>query len=377
MCDLAPPIVIRDAESLRSLAVTLCGIPRVGVDTESNSLHAYRERVCLLQISTFEQDYIIDPIAAPDLSVLSGFFEDPKIEKIFHAAEYDLLCLKRDFGFRVRGLFDTHAACRSLGYKECGLNALLVREFEITLDKPMQRADWGRRPLSERQLEYARLDTHYLPALRDRLAGQIESAGYGGELQDEFRRLEHIPELTPTEPESNPFWKVRGVYELPPSQRAILLSLFEWREQEAERIDRPPFHILAGEAMIRLAKSAPASKDGLVKAGIPERIIDRWGRMILHAINLGKHRSPPIPVRNGSMDEQAQTRLEAVRKWRKKRAETRGVESDVILCRDAMFRIARQAPESLDSLNAIPGVGPYRLSAYGEEILAVLHTASG
>jgi ribonuclease D len=107
------------------------------------------------------------------------------------------------------------------------LNALLAREFGITLDKPMQRANWGQRPLSERMLEYARLDTHYLPALRDRLAEMIEAAGLDAELRDEFLRLEIIPDLESTEPENNPFWKLRGVYELPPPQRAILQALYE------------------------------------------------------------------------------------------------------------------------------------------------------
>ncbi len=376
MPDLALPVVIRDTASLQSLAASLSGIPRAGVDTESNSLHAYRERVCLLQISTADKDYLIDPLALANLSPLKEFLEDPRSEKIFHAAEYDLLCLRRDFGFRVRGLFDTHAASRSLGSKECGLNALLEREFGITLDKPMQRANWGRRPLTERQLEYARLDTHYLPALRDRLALQIESAGYGEELRDEFSRLEKIPDLESTGPEGNPFWRVRGVYELPPPERAILLALFEWREQEAERIDRPTFHVLTGEAMIRLAQTAPNSEEGLAQAGLTDRTVDRWGRAILKMIERGKRRRPPTPERHNGMDDRAQMRLEAVRKWRKRKAEARGVESDVILCRDAMFRIARQAPGTLAALAEIPGVGPYRLSAYGEEILAALNKST-
>jgi ribonuclease D len=375
MNDSDPPVLVRDAASLNALVHRLGEISRAGVDTESNSLHAYRERVCLLQISVPERDHLVDPLAVPDLSPLKPFFENPRVEKIFHAAEYDLLCLRRDFGFRVSGLFDTHAASRSLGYKECGLSALLEREFGIPLDKPMQRADWGHRPLSPRQLEYARMDTHYLPALRDRLAGQIESAGLWEELRDEFLRLENIPDLDSNEPEGHPFWRLRGVFELIPPQRAILWALFKWREQEAERIDRPSFHVLSGEAMIRLARIAADSNDGLRKAGLSDQIIRRWGNAMLKAIERGKHHNPPVPERNGGLNEEAQARLEAVRKWRKRRAEARGVESDVILCRDAMFRIARRAPETLAALGQIPGIGSYRLSAYGGEILTALKTA--
>jgi ribonuclease D len=364
--------MIDRAESMRTLVDDLRGVPRLGVDTESNSLYVYHERVCLLQISSPGQDYLVDPLALSNISDLKEIFEDPRKEKIFHAAEYDLICLRRDYGFRVCGLFDTHAAARSLGSRECGLNALLAREFGVTLDKPMQRANWGHRPLSERQVEYARFDTHFLLPLRDRLAAQIESNGFWEELHDEFQRLEGIPDLETEGPESDPFWRLRGVFELKPPQRAILLALHEWREKEAERIDRPSFFVLSVEAMTRLALEAPATLGQLAKSGIPERTLRQSGKAILQAIERGKRRTPPDPTRNHRMDERAQARLEALRKWRKRRAETRGVESDVILCRDAMYRIANRAPESLAALAEIPGVGTFRLNAYGGEILAAL-----
>jgi len=366
--------MIDRAENLPGLLSTLHGLSRIGVDTESNSLYVYREQVCLLQISTPDQDYLLDPLNLPDLSAMKAIFEDERTEKVFHAAEYDLICLRRDFGFRVRGLFDTHAAARSLGIREYGLNALLVAEFGVKLDKTMQRANWGKRPLSDRQIDYARYDTHYLLPLRDRLADRAYAAGYREELHDEFERLENIPELESEEPESDPFWKLRGVLELNPAQRAILQSLFEWRENESQRIDRPPFHVLPVETMTKLAQAAPTSLDDLAPIGLGQRTIQQYGKSLLQAVDRGRDRTPPVPRRNGGMDEHAQARLEALRKWRKKRAETRGVESDVILCRDAMFRIARHAPQSLAALSEIPGVGAYRLGAYGSEILAALKT---
>jgi len=373
---LPPPVMVNRAEKIPGLLSALRGLARIGVDTESNSLYVYRERVCLLQISTPDQDYLLDPLSLPDISGVKAILEDPQTEKVFHAAEYDLICLRRDFGFRVRGLFDTHAAARSLGVKEYGLNALLVAEFSVTLDKTMQRANWGKRPLPERQIDYARYDTHYLLPLRDRLAERAYAAGYREELRDEFERLEKIPELESEEPESDPFWRLRGVQELNPAQRAVLQSLFEWRENEAQRIDRPPFHVLPVETMTKLAREAPGSLDDLVRAGLSERTVQQYGKAILQAVERGKGRPPPNPSRNYGMDERSQARLEALRKWRKHRAEARGVESDVILCRDAMFRIARHAPPSIAALSEIPGVGPFRLNAYGPEILAALNSST-
>jgi ribonuclease D len=366
--------MIDRAENMLVLLDTLRGIPRIGVDTESNSLYVYHERVCLVQISSPDRDYLIDPLAVSDLSGIQTIFEDPRTEKVFHAAEYDLICLRRDFGIRVRGLFDTHAAARCLGIHEYGLNALLAAEFGVKLDKAMQRANWGRRPLSGRQTEYARYDTHFLLPLRDRLAQRVSSAGYEGELRDEFERLEKIPDQESDEPVADPFWRLRGVLDLTPAQRAVLQALFEWREEEAERIDRPSFHVLSVESMHRLAKDIPVSLEGLVPAGLGKQAIHRWGKAILQAIERGKGRMPPAPHRNFRMDEYAQVRLEALRKWRKRRADARGVESDVILCRDAMFRIAKRAPQSPAELAEIPGVGAFRLAAYGSEILATLNS---
>jgi ribonuclease D len=374
MSEFPPPVFVDNPEALHSLAETLRGAARAAVDTESNSMHAYRERVCLVQISIPGTDYLVDPFALTDLSILSAFLEDPTREKVFHAAEYDLLCLRRDFGFHIRGLFDTHAAIRALGVKECGLDSLLSTEFGVRLDKRMQRADWGKRPLPDRQLEYARFDTHYLLPLRDRLAARIDAAGWSEELRDEFLRLEGIPDLAPEGEEGDPFWRIRGAQDLSPAQRAILRSVFDWREQQAERVDRPPFHILGEMEMTRIAAANPLSLDELKEqAGLGSRAIQRWGREILLAVEEGRKQKPPVWIRKRGMDEQAQARLENLRKWRKNRAAARGVESDVIISRDTMFRIARTAPDSLSALSGIPGLGPWRLSTYGKEILDVIH----
>ena len=121
---------------------------RIAVDTESNSLHAYRERVCLLQFSTAQQDYVLDPLAMTDLSALGPVLLDPAIEKIFHAAEYDILCLRRDYGFGFDNIFDTMQAGRILGRKLAGLDRLLEDKFGLKVSKRLQKADWGARPLS-------------------------------------------------------------------------------------------------------------------------------------------------------------------------------------------------------------------------------------
>ena len=144
---LPPPIWVNSKQLLQSMMNDLVTQTRVAVDTESNSLHAFREQVCLLQFTSTKADYLVDPLALHDLSVLAPIFADPKIEKIFHAAEYDLICLRRDFSFKFSNLFDTMQAARTIGYPAVGLDRLLGEKFGIQVDKRHQKANWAMCPL--------------------------------------------------------------------------------------------------------------------------------------------------------------------------------------------------------------------------------------
>jgi len=162
--------------------------PRLAVDTEANSLHAYREQVCLIQFSTPQTDYLVDPLSLDDLTHLAPLFSDQGIEIIFHAAEYDVLGLQRDFDFSFSNLFDTMLAARTLGYKQVGLGRLLADKFNVDVDKHNQKADWGQRPLTPGLIDYARLDTHYLIALRDILEAELREKGRWELAQEDFAR---------------------------------------------------------------------------------------------------------------------------------------------------------------------------------------------
>ena len=254
---LPPPILVADEDSLGRLVRALTSHPVVAVDTESNSLHAYRERVCLIQFSTPAADYIVDPIKLRDLSALAPFFANPDQQKVFHAAEYDLICLRRDYGFAVTNIFDTMSAARTLGWPQVGLAAILDTHFGVTLDKKYQRADWKRRPLTPEQLDYARLDTHYLVALRDRQLQALTESGHWPEAQEEFERLA-LPRGDSDGADSAPaFWRVKGARDLTPPQAAILQALFAYREQQAERLDCPPFRVMGEAVLLELARRAP------------------------------------------------------------------------------------------------------------------------
>lgn len=367
-------VLVADVAGLRALAGELARHAAVAVDTESNSLHAYRERVCLMQFSTADDDFIVDPIRIEDLQPLAPFFANPDQQKVFHAAEGDLIGLRRDFRFAFANLFDTMSAARTLGWPQVGLASILETRFGVTLNKKYQRADWKRRPLTPEQLDYARLDTHYLVALRDIQIEALAAAGGTDEAREEFERVARM-QTDPgvAAPDALAFWKIKGARELSPAQAAVLKSLFAYREQQAERSDRPPFKVMGADTLLELARRGARHADELrgVPGMSPDQI-QRHAPAILQAIQSGLESAPqhlPQAVRE---PDEVQERYDRLHTWRKKRAAARGVESDVILPRTALWDLARRPPRSQEDLAAIADFGPWRRLTYGEEILALL-----
>ena len=181
------PIMIDSDQALHHLVETLRACHLIGIDMESNGLFAYREKVCLIQLSTVDQDYLIDPLEIEDMSPLGELTANPKIEFVFHASDYDIGSLKRDFGYEFARIFDTMMAVRFLGQQKVSLANVLEHYFEIEIDKKYQKANWMKRPLSEEAKHYAQMDTHFLPALRDILYQELQGQKYACRGQRNFR----------------------------------------------------------------------------------------------------------------------------------------------------------------------------------------------
>jgi ribonuclease D len=371
---LPPPILVADDGALGRLVGELAACPVVAVDTESNSLHAYRERVCLIQFSTPDADYILDPIGLPVLNALAPFFANPDQQKVFHAAEYDLICLRRDFRFEFANIFDTMSAARTLAWPQVGLASILDSRFGVTMNKKYQRSDWKRRPLTPEQLDYARLDTHYLVALRDSQLDALTESGRWAEAHEEFERLARLRgDADNAAPETAAFWRVKGARDLAPAQAAVLQALFVYREQQAERLDRPPFKVMGEATLMELARRVPRRAEDLqgVPGMTPDQI-QRYGSGVLQAIRQGIDAPPQRAPQADREPDDVQDRYDRLHTWRKNRARARGVESDVILPRTALWDLARRPPRTHGELAHIADFGPWRRETYGDEILALL-----
>ncbi len=370
---LPAPTLVRSTAGLRRVVDRLRREPLIAADTESNSLYAYQEQVCLIQLSSRGEDIIVDPLTVDDLSALNDLFADPAIEIVFHAAEYDILSLKRDFGFSFTNLFDTMLAARVCGWTKTGLGNILEDLFGVTVDKKHQRADWTQRPLPQEQLRYAQMDTHFLPALRDHLYAELVALNRLEEAREMFDALCTVsPAEHPFDPEG--YWRIPGVRDLTPQQIAMARELYLLRDAIARRLDRPHFKVFSDETLVALAAQEPRHLEDLRNVpGLHPRLIQTDGPAILEAIARGRRaRTPRPPTRNQNYDPLVHERYQALHEWRKKRAAERGVESDVIVPRETLWALARLAPSSLEELDNIPGLGPWRRAAYGAEMLAVL-----
>jgi len=367
---IKPTLITKQAD-LGRVVQELRTQPIVAVDTESNSLFAYREQVCLIQFSIPGSDYLVDPLALDNIVALGKIFSDPKIEKVFHAAEYDLLTLQRDFGFRFKNIFDTMAAARILGRKQVGLGSLLKDEFGVELEKKYQRANWGKRPLPKPMLEYASLDTHYLIRLRNLLAAELDKRKRWPIAKEDFSRLTQV-NGKPPEPHGVDVWRVSGVYDLKPQQVTILKYLAEYREERAKSLDRPLFKVIGDKTLVAIAEKSPETLEELSELpGMTPGQVRRHGRAMLQAVWEGKKDDPTRRPRNNYIDDRIINLIEALRNWRKQRARKIGVESDIVLPRDVMEKIGHAMPESKEALAELMKDVPWRFQEYGDQIFQI------
>ncbi|PYK29751.1 MAG: hypothetical protein DME57_09270 [Verrucomicrobia bacterium] len=243
--------MIATASQLRELLPQIQSVNRVAIDTEADSLHCYREKLCLLQISVPGGDFIVDPLADVDLAPLRDVLAAKEI--VLHGADYDLRLLRRNLNFAPKIIFDSVIAARMMGIREFSYAALVKRYFDIDLTKGSQKANWAQRPLSKKMEEYARNDTRYLLPLSERLEKELESRDRLDWFRQSCQRALELAAID-RERDMSEAWRVSGAGALRGRASAVLRELWNWREKEAEAADRPPFHVLQNRELIHSAE---------------------------------------------------------------------------------------------------------------------------
>ena len=348
----------------------------IAIDTEADGFHSYREHVCLVQVSAGGQDYILDPLSDLNLEGLGDVLADPRRVKLFHDSEFDILILKRDYGFEFANLFDTRVAAAVLGSQAPGLASVLNEHFGVELDKSMQRSDWSKRPLSDKQIAYARLDTHYLIALYDEQSAALEEADLRMVLDTECRRLEAIePPPHVFFPES--YVRIKGARDLRPQARTILRELFILRDGLASDKDVPPFRVISNHTLVDLAQQRPRSLQGMGSIkGCSGLVRTRYGGMIVDTIEkaLGMEpvqRLPKPPRKPGTeyMDEEASELNDRLKKVRKRASEKRGIEAAYLIHRSALERMSIQRPKSAQDLRDVGQLKDWQMEWFQDPLL--------
>lgn len=347
-----PPLMnvlwIESTEGLAAWAKEIGGGP-LAVDTEADSFHHYREKVCLVQLTSGDRHALVDPLASIDLAPLKTSFEDGSIRKILHGADYDIRLLARDFGLVVLGLDDTMIAARLLGEPALGLAALLAKHLGVTLEKVHQRADWSRRPISDAMREYAVEDTRHLAALSSILKSQLEALGRTAWMREECERLEGVRWRDRRDDDPEPFRRTKGARSLDRAKLAILRELWIWRDTMARKRDKPLFRVLRDETLLALVSTPPSSIGDLTRLpGFPDYLVrSPSGHDVLEAVRRGascpEAERPEIRVDvKERLTPAVEARIAVIRKRRDELAAALALDPAVLLSRGVLEDMAKR-----------------------------------
>jgi ribonuclease D len=310
---------------------------RVAVDTEADSLHCYREKLCLLQVSLREGDFLVDPLVENDLAPLADALARKEI--VLHGADYDLRLLRRALNFRPAKLFDTVIAARLLGVRKFSYAALVEKYFGIQLAKGSQKANWALRPLSPKMEEYARNDTHYLLPLAEKLEAQLIEHDRFGWFQQSCERA-IMSAAIDRERDTEEAWRIRGSGLIHGREAAILRALWHWRDREAERFDRPSFHVLRNDQLIETARVASRGEMPQFRHFSERRARD-FQAAIHSALALKEEEWPETRRRRGERPTREMERAaEGMRKLRDQAASELKIEPSFIAPRATIDAIA-------------------------------------
>jgi ribonuclease D len=372
-----PYTLVNTAACFDNMREHLMAASRMAIDIEADSLYHYFEKVCLIQISTDTDTYILDPLAINRVGELASLMCDPSVEKVFHAASYDIYCLRRDYDFVFANIFDTHVAAQFLGYEFLGLSNLMEEILGVHHSKHRQRDDWSRRPLIAEQLEYAAMDTHHLLRLRDTLEADLRTKGRLSWAQEEFEAAA-IAERREKEFDAEGFRRIKGIRELSPQDQVALRALYVFRDEIARKMDVPPFKVMNNSTLIELVQQPPSSVESMFnRRGISNRVARKYAASIISLIGEARQQSPSVlepPVRNNwkPPGRLARLRLEALKLWRNEKARDLGLHVGVVFPAYLMETLAINPPADLDAFAGLPEMRQWRAREFGEELLRLL-----
>ncbi|MDE2939075.1 MAG: HRDC domain-containing protein [Chloroflexota bacterium] len=373
---MTQPHLISDQDRWEQVARRLSGWAELAIDTEANSMYAYRGRICLIQIASGESVYLLDPLAVSDLSSLGSILSNPSITKVMHGSDYDLRSFNREYGFEVNGLFDTETSARFLGMVSPNLAAVLLHflDVEIPKSRRLQRSNWGLRPLSGEAVTYAAADVQHLIHLAHKQRLLLQESGRLEWVEEEFTRLEATGRAAAELPAPD-FLRVKGSDRLNPQQLAVLKELFNLREAEAERVDQPPYRVMGNDVLLHLAANPFTPLDRV--PGLSPHLARRLGAKMRAGIQRairGPGIQRPARPRRVPPAREVQARQQKLKQWRSDKGTALALDPALIWPAASLDRLAHD-PESweteVDGIGA-PEVRAWQRGQFAGELEAVL-----
>ena len=372
--------VIDTAADLEEIAKSFEKEEAVAVDLEADSMYHYKEKVCLIQIATEKASVVVDPLAIKDLTPLNPIFSNPDIKKIFHGADYDVRSLYRDFEIRINNLFDTELACRFLGIKETGLQAVLKTFFNVNVDKKYQKKDWSKRPLPKEMMAYASKDVIYLLPLARMLIHKLKKIDRMTWVLEECEDLSKVRPVLSNE--APLFMKFKGAGRLKSRSLAVLEALLQFRKRVAEKKDRPFFKIIGNESIMKITTARPVTLRRLKNINaLSNRQISMYGSGLINVVaktlKIPDSELPVFPSqRPPVLPNGASAKIKALKFWRASKANALGIDPGM-LCNNALITaIAVKNPGDSKSLATVKEMKNWQKQAFGNEVIRVLKRAS-
>ncbi|XP_063602725.1 exosome complex component 10 homolog [Penaeus indicus] len=306
-----PLKMVTEVHELEALVEELKTCSEIAVDLEHHAFRSYQGLTCLIQVSTRTKDYLIDPLALRgQLTILNEVFTNPKITKVLHGADFDILWLQRDCGVYVVNMFDTHQAAIVLEYPHRSLAALLSKFCDIQANKVYQRADWRIRPLPEDFLEYARQDSHYLLYVYDLMRNELIERGnqlnnlitavYSRSVDICLKRYEK-PFIGP-DSHMDLYRRSRKTYDA--KQMYALRELYLWRDNVAREQDESPDYVLPKHMLLQIAEVLPKEMQGVLACCNPIPPLVKTELLTMHTIIRAAREQKLLPVLEESVEQQ-------------------------------------------------------------------------
>jgi len=361
--------IIETTAALRALADELSPAPYLALDTEFMRDQTYWPKLCLIQVAIPGVAAIVDPMAdGMDLAPFYELLARPGIVKVLHAARQDIEIFAQQGGVIPYPLFDTQIAAMVCGFGESASYENLARRLaRAEIDKSARYSDWSHRPLSRRQLEYAQSDVTHLCTIYEAMLAMLKRSGRASWVEEEMAALRD-PELYRLEPKEA--WKRIKPRTTNKRFLAMLATLAEWREREAQSRDIPRGRVLKDEALTEIAAHPPEDAHGLDRIrAVPKGFAaSKLGKGLMDAIAEGRHAAPPAgiePRSPGRRREPSAGTVDLLKTLLRLKAEAVGVAPRLIADGEDIEKLAACEDEGVAALHG------WRADVFGHDALAL------